>query len=233
MKSLGWTLILYDCCSNKRGEFGRGHRHVPRKNNLWRRKFWNQPRTARTLGERPEIDLLAPSGTPLTTFWSYLLLPEPFLLLKPLRLWQFIMPLQLNTMNRAQGAETTQNTSAARGSGHQERVCLLRPRLTKKEHPLTEGFSVPAEVIHCLHPIVIVLRPRPPHHLLKWCERVNFPRKGFHYEDKTKVGLCNIQSLEEREDFKESLGISHKGQVAFTCNLHFPISYLGLWPTAV
>ena len=145
MKSLGWTLILYGCCSNKRGEFGRGHRHVPRKNNLWRRKFWNQPRTARTLGERPEIDLLAPSGTPLTTFWSYLLLPEPFLLLKPLRLWQFIMPLQLNTMNRAQGAETTQNTSAARGSGHQERVCLLRPRLTKKEHPLTEGFSVPAE----------------------------------------------------------------------------------------
>lgn len=129
----------------KKGGFGRWHRHVPRKNNLWRLKFWNQPRTARTLGERPEIDLLAPSGTPLSTFWSYLLLPEPFLLLKPLRLWQFVMPLQLNMMNRAQEAETTQNTSAAEGSSHQERVCLLRPRLTKKEHPLTEGFSVPGE----------------------------------------------------------------------------------------
>ena len=221
-------------CSNKKGEFGRGHRHIPRKNNLWRLKFWNQPRTARTLGERPEIDLLAPSGTPLSTFWSYLLLPEPFLLLKPLRLWQFIMPLQLNMMNRAQGAETTQNTSAARGSGHQERVCLLRPRLTKKEHPLTEGFSVPAErSFIAFTPLSSSYAPAPPHRLLKWCERVNFPRKGLHYEDKTKVGLCNIQSLGAREDSKEPLGISHKGQVAFTCNLRFPISYLGLWPMAV
>lgn len=217
----------------KRGGFGRWHRHVPRKNNLWRLKFWNQPRTARTLGERPEIDLLAPSGTPLSTFWSYLLLPEPFLLLKPLRLWQFVMPLQLNMMNRAQEAETNQNTSAAEGSSHQERVCLFETTTHKERAPANSGVFCPRWEVIAFTPLSLSSAPRPPHHLLKWCERVNFPRKGFHYENKTKVGLCNIQNWGEREDIKEPLGISHKGQVAFTCNLQFPISYLGLGPTAV
>lgn len=133
---------------------------------------------------------------------------------------------------------------SSRSGDHPEHLCSWREQppgeglpfetsTPKERAPTNRGVFCPRWEVIAFTPLSLSSAPRPPHHLLKWCERVNFPRKGFHYENKTKVGLCNIQNWGEREDFKEPLGISHKGQVAFTCNLQFPISYLGLGPTAV